>query len=59
MLSQVETIKLNSIIKNLEKDIDGLKKEILERDETIQVFKETLVKRFCLGFYLNIMRLCV
>ena len=33
---QVETLKLNNIIKNLEKDIAGLKKEIQERDETIQ-----------------------
>ena len=33
---KVETIKLNNIIKNLEKDIAGLKKEIQERDETIQ-----------------------
>ena len=33
---QTETMKLNNVIRNLEKDIQGLKKEILERDETIQ-----------------------
>lgn len=33
---QVETTKLNNVIRNLEKDISGLKKEIQERDETIQ-----------------------
>ena len=34
---QGENGKLNNVIKNLEKDIAGLKKEIQERDETIQV----------------------
>lgn len=29
--------KLNGVIANLQKDIQGLKKEIQERDETIQV----------------------
>ncbi len=33
---QGETTKLNNVIRNLEKDISGLKKEIQERDETIQ-----------------------
>jgi cilia- and flagella-associated protein 57 len=33
---QAETAKLNNFIRNLEKDIVGLKKEIQERDETIQ-----------------------
>ena len=31
-----ETTKLQNIIRNLEKDILGLKKEIQERDDTIQ-----------------------
>ena len=35
---QGENGKLNNVIKNLEKDIAGLKKEIQERDETIQVY---------------------
>ena len=33
---QQEKQKLENIIKSLEKDIHGLKKEIQERDETIQ-----------------------
>lgn len=33
---QGENAKLNNVIRNLEKDISGLKKEIQERDETIQ-----------------------
>ena len=31
-----EKVKLETVIKSLEKDINGLKKEIQERDETIQ-----------------------
>ena len=38
---QGENGKLNNVIKNLEKDIAGLKKEIQERDETIQVLGDT------------------
>ena len=34
--SHTENTKLNNVIRNLEKDIAGLKKEIQERDETIQ-----------------------
>jgi len=34
--NQTEITKLNNVIRNLEKDILGLKKEIQERDETIQ-----------------------
>jgi len=33
---QQDKLKLENIIKSLEKDIHGLKKEIQERDETIQ-----------------------
>jgi len=33
---QAEKAKLETIIRNLEKDILGLKKEIQERDDTIQ-----------------------
>ena len=33
---QQEKQKLENVIKSLEKDIHGLKKEIQERDETIQ-----------------------
>lgn len=31
-----EQVKLQGVIKSLEKDIQGLKREIQERDETIQ-----------------------
>jgi len=37
--SQTEVVKLNGVIANLQKDILGLKKEIQERDETIQVHR--------------------
>lgn len=33
---QAEALKLNNVIRSLEKDIQGLKKEIQERDDTIQ-----------------------
>ena len=33
---QLDKAKLENVIKSLEKDIHGLKKEIQERDETIQ-----------------------
>ena len=33
---RTEKLKLETVIKSLEKDISGLKKEIQERDETIQ-----------------------
>jgi len=34
--AQIEAGKLNNVIKNLDKDIHLLKKEIQERDDTIQ-----------------------
>jgi peptidoglycan hydrolase CwlO-like protein len=38
-----EQVKLQGVIKSLEKDIQGLKREIQERDETIQDKVRTLL----------------
>lgn len=44
-----EKIKLESVIRSLEKDVVSLKKEIQERDETIQDKVE--MKTFLFEFY--------